>query len=88
MTSQQQQIIDILIDGRKHCFTVELFMKDDRKRLSELRQKGYIFNEGAGYCEDPNHHHKAKVKLRQLIRAPFFYESMEQNKQEQLKLKI
>jgi hypothetical protein len=67
LTPQHKQILELLADGQKHCFTVELYMKDDRKRLSELRQAGYRFNEGAGTCTNPLHAHRAKVKLRQLI---------------------
>ena len=70
LTPQQQQIVDMLADGRKHCPTVELFMKDDRKRISELRYLGFRFNEGAGFCEDVTHGHRTKVKVRQLLSWP------------------
>ncbi len=67
LTPQQKQILDLLDDMQKHCFTVELYMKDDRSRISELRKMGYRFNEGAGYCTNPDHHHTSKVKLRQRL---------------------
>ncbi len=69
-TSQQNKILEILADYRKHCLTNELYMKDDRARISGLRKKGYVFNEGVGWCEEPTHRHSSKVKLRQLISSP------------------
>jgi len=44
-------------------------MKDDRKRISELKQKGFIFDE-VGNCHNPDHHHTAPLKLRKLLTNP------------------
>ena len=64
MTPQQQQIIELLSDGRFHCPTVELYMKDDRSRFSELRDMGYDI-------ESPKcnfgHNHSSRVVMRRLI---------------------
>lgn len=73
MTPQQTQIINLLLDGNTHCPTVELFMKDDRTRISELRKMGYVFDESAGICKEPTHNHGSKVKLRKLLSTPYDY---------------
>jgi len=42
MTPQQKQIYQYLISGEWKCMAnPNFFMKDDRKRISELNQKGY-----------------------------------------------
>lgn len=42
LSPQKQQIIDFLEDGEWHCFaTPSFFIKDDRKRISELNEAGY-----------------------------------------------
>ena len=70
LTPQQKQITDMLADGAWHCPTVELYMKDDRKRISELKDKGFIFDESGKTCTDPTHRHRSPVKLRRLISWP------------------
>lgn len=41
--SQQQQILEYLGDGEWHCMTTaNFFMKDDRKRISELKDQGHV----------------------------------------------
>ena len=67
MTPQQKRIIEIQEDGTWHCPTKELFMKDDRKRYSELRQKGYVFDSRP--CE-LGHNHLSRVFMRKLIGEP------------------
>lgn len=66
LTPQHNLILNMLSDGQYHCPTAELFMKDDRKRISELNQGGYVIL-GDKTCDNPNHHHISKVKLRKLI---------------------
>lgn len=41
--SHHQKILKLLSDGKWHCGNeiTSLFIKDDRKRISELREKGY-----------------------------------------------
>lgn len=41
--SQQQQILEYLSDGEWHCMAnANFYMKDDRKRISELREQGHV----------------------------------------------
>lgn len=41
--SQQQQILNYLSDREWHCMAnANFYMKDDRKRISELRDQGHI----------------------------------------------
>ena len=48
-TPQQQKIIDYLRDQQWHCMaTPGFFIKDDRKRISELNQEGSYLH-GKGY---------------------------------------
>ncbi len=68
--TQRQKILRILSDYQPHCLTWEMFCKDDRTRISELRKLGYIFDETLGNCHDPKHHHGAGLKLRRLINNP------------------
>ncbi len=70
ISPQEKLILDLLADGLKHCSTFECYMKDDRARISALRKKGFIFNEGAGYCTDKTHNHHSQVKVRQLMNWP------------------
>ena len=68
--TQRQKILRILSDYQAHCLTWEMFCKDDRTRISELRKLGYIFDETLGNCHDPRHNHGAGLKLRRLINNP------------------
>jgi hypothetical protein len=68
--SQRNRIIEILSDFKVHCLANEMFCKDDRSRISELRKLGYIFDETVGNCHDPNHRHSAGLKLRKLLNNP------------------
>ncbi len=69
--SQKQQIINLLSDYEVHCTAHEMYMKDDRSRISELRKEGYLFDENIGTCKDLSHNHGADLKLRKLISKPF-----------------
>lgn len=62
-TPQQKLLLDMLADMKWHCPTNELFIKDDRKRFSELRQKGYVFESIP--CE--LHNHNSRVVMRRLV---------------------
>src|SRR3990167_7880940 len=64
LTPQQNQILNMHEDGQWHCPTKELYMKDDRKRYSELRQKGYVFESIP--C-NLGHNHNSGVFMRRLI---------------------
>ena len=63
----QQAIIDILSDVKLHCLTKELFMKDDRARISALRNLGFIFD--SPRC-NMGHNHSSGVVMRRLVEAP------------------
>ena len=41
LTPQQKQLLKLLMDGQWHCSTEIEFMRDARKRLSEIRALGY-----------------------------------------------
>ena len=56
----------MLSDGEYHCPTNELFMKDDRKRFSELRRKGFEFE--SPLCN--LHSHTPKVVMRRVLQWP------------------
>ena len=67
MTPQQSKIIEMLSDGRYHCPTKELYMKDDRTRFSELRDMGYGFDSPrCTLCID----HSSRVLMRKMIKKP------------------
>ena len=69
MTPQQTQIINLLSDGEYHCPTAELFMKDDRKRISELRKMGYEFDSPP--CDKKcGINHSSRVVMRRLMAEP------------------
>lgn len=67
---QQQKIIDYLQDGNWHCMAnVDFFMKDDRKRISELNARGYEI-EGTtcdGRCKI---NHSARIFMRRITKRP------------------
>lgn len=43
LSPQQKKIIEHLADGEWHCMaSPKFFIKDDRKRISELNDKGYV----------------------------------------------
>lgn len=44
LTPQHKQILNILLDGQFHCGTVFIncYIKDDRKRISELNEMGFV----------------------------------------------
>ena len=55
----------MLNDGQWHCPTNELYMKDDRKRLSELNQIGFqIIGEKCNL----GHNHNSRVLMRKLVK--------------------
>lgn len=88
LTPQQKQLIDLLADGQWHCTVSEQFMKDDRARISELRHKGFVFDESRKICD--RHNHGSKLKLRRLISFPdnYLVHSLEQGLYEAYKQSI
>lgn len=70
LSPQQQKIVDYLADGEWRCFaTPDFFIKDDRKRISELNAMGYVI-EGMkcdGRCDVK---HSSNVFMRRLVERP------------------
>lgn len=60
----QQVIIDLLSDGKFHCPTKELIMKDDRARIAALRKLGFVFE--SPRC-NMGHSHNSGVVMRRLV---------------------
>ena len=63
----QKIIVDLLSDGKFHCPTKELFMKDDRARIAALRKLGFVFD--SPRC-NMGHDHSSGVVMRRLIDFP------------------
>jgi hypothetical protein len=69
LTPQQQKIIDFLADGRWHCMADTFFMKDDRKRISELNKLGYEII-GMKCDRSCGKKHSSRVYMRKLKGSP------------------
>ena len=70
LSPSQQKIIDYLENGDWHCMAnANFFMKDDRKRISELNQKGYKII-GMPCDRRCGVSHASNVLMRQLIERP------------------
>lgn len=69
LTPQQQKIIDHLSDGKFHCMASGFFMKDDRKRISELNDIGF---EIVGFKCDRRCgvKHSSRILMRKLKSVP------------------
>lgn len=66
--SHHSKIINLLEDKKWHCGTeiTKLFIKDDRKRISELNHSGYLI---VGEPCDL-HVHSSRIFMRKLFRKP------------------
>ena len=66
----QQKIVDVLRDFEWHCVFGELVMKDDRKRISEIRpklqEKGYDIESQSCNLHD----HKSRIFMRRIKKLP------------------
>lgn len=70
LTPQQRLIVNYLEDMEWHCMaSAEFFMKDDRKRISELNQRGYEI-EGTKCDGRCGVKHSARVFMRRIVRVP------------------
>lgn len=70
LSRQKQQIIDYLADGEWKCFaTPNFFIKDDRKRISELNEMGYEID-GKPCDKRCNIKHSSGVFMRKLVSTP------------------
>lgn len=67
---QQEAIVRLLRGGEWVCIFNELRIKDDRKRISEIRRK----LEPIGYMVDSKrcniHTHTSNILMRRIIKAP------------------
>lgn len=70
--TQRNKILQILSDYQVHCLAQEMYCKDDRTRISELRKLGYLFDETLGNCQNFAHRHGSGLKLRKLINNPLY----------------
>lgn len=69
-TPQQKLILNYLEDGDWHCMAnADFYMKDDRKRISELNAKGYVIQGSKcdGRCGKK---HTSPVLMRRLVERP------------------
>ena len=73
LSPQQKLIVDYLRDGDWHCMAgANFFMKDDRKRISELNQKGFVIQgvpcdkEASGCTVN----HNSNVYMRRIVEKP------------------
>jgi hypothetical protein len=66
--SNHTKILELLADKKWHCGNeiTKLYLKDDRKRISELNHSGYLI-EGMP-CD--LHSHDSRLFMRRLIRLP------------------
>lgn len=71
MTPQHNKILNLLSDNRWHCGTeiLQLFIKDDRKRISELKKMGYVILSERCDCGK----HNSNTFKRKLIGIPGDY---------------
>ncbi len=71
LTPQQQKLIDLHQTGEWVCSTEIEYMRDHRKRYSELTSKGYVFEaepcDGKNFCGVL---HSSKVFMRRLKNKP------------------
>lgn len=66
--THHSKILKLLSDQKWHCGLdiQKLFIRDDRKRISELNQSGYLI-EGEP-CD--LHIHNSRIFMRRLVRKP------------------
>lgn len=88
LSPQHRKILNYLEGGEWKCITTaNLFIKDERKRLSELRDKGYnIVGERCdGRCGVK---HSANILMRKWVKTPplFRYEQVGANTVRQVRV--
>jgi len=68
LSPNQRKIVDYLADGEWRCFaTPDFFMKDDRKRISELNDAMGFVIEGMKCDGRCGIKHKSNVLMRRLV---------------------
>lgn len=65
LTPQHIKILDLHADNEWHCSTEIEFIRDQRKRISELNAGGYTFE--AMKC-NLGHNHNANLLMRRLMK--------------------
>lgn len=82
LSPQEKLIVNLLSDGAWHCPTKELFMKDDRARISALRKKGYVIGDKlcTGTC-GMKHYSKPKMRRLEGVPPPNKYQILHELKQ-------
>ena len=69
MTPQHKQIFELHRDGFFHCSTEIEYIRDARKRISELNRMGYKFQ--ALPCDGRcGKHHNSRLFMRRLVEIP------------------
>lgn len=72
LTPQQQKVVNYLQDGKWHCMANDFFIKDDRKRISELNRMG--FNIIGFKCDRTcGIKHSSRVLMRKMKGVPKDY---------------
>lgn len=65
--THHEQILDYLKDGEWHCMaTATFFIKDDRKRISELNKQGFVI-EGVPCDGNCGVKHSSNIFMRKLV---------------------
>ena len=69
MSPQQNKLIELHEDGTWKCSTAVEYMRDARKRYSELSKMGYVFEKLPcdGRC---GHSHNSGLLMRRLVNIP------------------
>src|SRR3990167_1988805 len=73
LTPHHNQIIEYLQDGELKCMANgNFYMKDDRTRISELRDMGYVFDDdNPVYCRgECGVNHFSRLLMRRLVAEP------------------
>lgn len=76
LTPQHERILAIHADGDWHCSTEIEFIRDQRKRISELNHGGYTFESMKCNICAP-HKHNSNLKMRRLVTNPIPIERRE-----------
>ena len=69
LSPQQQKVVDFLADGEWHCMADGFFMKDDRKRISELNALKFEII-GIKCDKRCGINHSSRVQMRRLVERP------------------
>ena len=68
LTPQQFTLIELHEDGKWVCSTAVEYMRDARKRYSELSRMGFVFKKEK--CKQYGHSHNSGLLMRRLVEWP------------------